>query len=79
MQFIRFLLGDLLPEAVARVNSIELESKRPTFRILIVILEDVHASDVLPLIDGFLDRGDVEQGEEGGFASPEVAFDRDNA
>lgn len=61
MDLVRLLLNDVLPQSVPRVDCVELEGEGPTFRLLIVILEDVDSLDVLPLIHGLLDRGDVQQ------------------
>lgn len=71
----RLLLNDLLPESVAGVDCVELEGEGPTFRLLIVVLEDVDSLDVLPLVHGLLDRGDVQQREESGLAGAQVALD----
>lgn len=43
----------LVPEKAAGVESIELEGEGPSFRIFIVIFEDVASRHMLPLINGF--------------------------
>lgn len=50
------------------MESIELEGEAPSFRVVVVFLEDVDAADVLPKVDWFLDRLDVEEGEKSGLA-----------
>lgn len=70
-------MSDLFPEHVAGVDGVELEGEGPPLGVLIVILEDVHSAEVLPLVDGLLDGGNVEEGEEGGLACPQVALDGD--
>lgn len=77
MQPIRLFVCDLFPEHVAGVNGVELEGEGPPLGVLIVILEHIDAAQVLPLVDGLLDGGDVEEGEEGGLACPQVALNRD--
>ena len=55
MYLIGLLLGYLLPETTARVDSIELEGKGPSFWIFIIVLKNVNSAEVDPLIDWFLD------------------------
>ena len=61
------------------MNGIELECESPSLGILIVIFENVDAANIFPLVNGFLDGGDVEEGEESGLADPQVALDRDDS
>lgn len=77
MQPIGLLGADLLPEHVSGVYGVELEGEGPPLGVLIVILEDIDAAEVLPLVNGLLDEGDVEEREERGFACPQVALDGD--
>ena len=50
------------------MQGVELESEAPTFRIIVVLLEDVDTADVLPEIDWLLDGLDVEKAQQGGLA-----------
>lgn len=61
VNLVRLLLNDILPQSVPGVDGVELEGEGPALGFLIVVLEDVDSLDVLPLIHGLLDGGDVEQ------------------
>ncbi len=59
------------------MEGIELEGEGPSFGISIVLVEEVGACGVGPVIDRFPDEAEVEEGEEGGFARPDVSLDGD--
>jgi hypothetical protein len=73
------LFDYLIPECVARMDSIELEGKCPSLWILIIVLKDIDPSYVLPLIDWLFNGGDVQKGKKSGLTCPEVALDGDDA
>jgi hypothetical protein len=79
MKPIRLLCGDHLPKGIARMYGIELESESPSLGILIVVFEHIDAANVLPLVDGLLYGGNIEEGEQGGLAGPQVALNRDDS
>lgn len=79
MKPIRLLCGDRLPKGIARMYGIELESESPSLGILIVVFEHIDAANVLPLVDGLLYGGKIEEGEQGGLAGPQVALNRDDS
>ena len=77
VQLVRFFLDGLSPELLPRVEGVELEGEGPSFGVFVVAFEDAFAPHVLPLIDRFLDGGDLEEGEECALACPEISFDGD--
>lgn len=79
MKSIRLLCCDHLPKSIAGMYGIELESKSPSLGILIVVFEHIDAANVFPLVNGLLNRGNIEEWEQGGFAGPQVALNRDDS
>ena len=61
MKLVGLLLDDFSPYELSRVQSVELESKSPSFRIFIISFEYAAASEMLPLIHWLLDDLDVEE------------------
>ena len=48
-------LDGLLPKSVSGVKSHDLECECPPFRIIVILLEDVDSSHILPLMNWFFD------------------------
>jgi hypothetical protein len=79
MDLARIFLDRLIPQHISRMKCVELESKGPSFGILIVIFKKVASNHMLPLFHRFFDDAEVEEREESAFACAEVALDRDDS
>lgn len=60
-QLILFFLYWLFPKQSARVQSIQLKCKPPSFGIIIVLFQYVDSTDIFPQINWFLDSLDVQE------------------
>ena len=76
MEAVGGVLDGAIPQILAGVEGVELEGEGPPFRVSVVSLKDARPAQILPLIHWFLDDFYVEETEEGGLASPDVAFNR---
>ena len=68
MENLGVLLNGFFPELGSGMEGIELEGKCPSFGIGVVSLEDVTSGSIFPLLDGFADGRDLEEGKKGAFA-----------
>ena len=50
------------------MECVELEGKSPSFWIFVVVFEDVSSIHFFPLVDGFSDDREVEEGKECAFS-----------
>ena len=78
MKFLGLFQDCFVPEKGSGVECVELEGKSPSFWIFVVVFEDVSSIHFFPLVDGFSDDREVEEGKECAFSGSQVSLDGDN-